>query len=313
MTRERDEDFSDIPELGSARDSLDNPSIPTLEKPAVTPPKKAAESSPQMVERRGDGRLMAWVLLLLMVVMGAGGYWGLEHLNRLQKELIMSNQRLAGLEGLINATDENANKSGAALQAQMKKYLQDGEKRIKHVDSELAKLWTVAYQRNKPKIAEVDQAIAEANKSIAALDKRAAELDKRAAALDEQAKALTSELQQARKALDKSLAELEGLTQQQGQDQQFAKSLESQLQLRDQANQELDALQDSQLVELEKQLKAMQSEPAIPVSVSSSLKEQQQAIAAINSFRKQVNSQLLRMGKQLDQLQKSQASATKAP
>ncbi|WP_421866172.1 hypothetical protein [Motiliproteus sp.] len=316
MTRE--DDFSDIPELGPADDSLDKPSIPTLDKTASSARHQASVDAPGATSGRGDSRLMSWLVLVLILVIGAGGYWGLEHFNRLQRELILANQRLTDLEGLINTTDQNASKSGAALQGQMKKFLFDGEKRIKHVDSELAKLWTVSYQRNKPKIAEVDQAVAELDKTLKALQATSVELEKSIKTLDssttelgKQSDALQQQGQQQAKLIDQSRTELQQelakLQQQRQQDQQMIRGLESQLQLRDQANQELDALQDTQLTSMEQQLAALQKNPQVPQSVADTLKDQQRAIAAINSFRKQVNSQLVRLGKQLDNLQRAPA------
>lgn len=323
MTRE--DDFSDIPELGPAGDALDKPAIPTLDKTAASPRQQATVEATATPSSRGESRMMSWLVLILMLVIGAGGYWGLGHFNRLQHELIQANLRLSELEGLINTTDQNASKSGAVLQGQMKKFLFEGEKRIKHVDSELAKLWTVSYQRNKPKIAEVDQAVAELDKTLKRLQASSADLEKsiemlntKAAELGKQSGSLQQTGQQQAKLIDDSRREMEqGLTQlaqlqqqlqaQRQQSQQVISGLESQLQLRDQANQELDALQDDQLSALEQQLAALKNTPKVPQSVTDTLKDQQRAIAAINSFRKQVNSQLVRLGKQVDNLQRASA------
>lgn len=302
----RDEEFNHIPELGPARDALDQTAIPTLNQAsgkATVQLSTGSATAPQP----SNGRFFNWLLLLLMLVMGGAGYWGAEHINQLQKQLIDSNQRLAALEGLISATDENANKSGAALQAQIKQFMLSGEKRLKHVDSELAKLWAVAYQRNKPKIAEIDQ-------TLATLDKQSEDLGKQSVELDAQ-------LKQAQVGLEKAGTELKKLAQQQASLQRILKDLESslqlrltdlgsRLQLRDQANQELDSIQDSQMLQLEKQLKTIRDNPAIPTALALSVKEHEQAIAAINSFRKQVNTELLRLGGQIELLQRSTAAAT---
>ena len=291
----RDEEFNHIPELGPARDALDQTAIPTLNQAsgkATVQLSTGSATAPQP----SNGRFFNWLLLLLMLVMGGAGYWGAEHINQLQKQLIDSNQRLAALEGLISATDENANKSGAALQAQIKQFMLSGEKRLKHVDSELAKLWAVAYQRNKPKIAEIDQ-------TLATLDKQSEDLGKQSVELDAQ-------LKQAQVGLEKAGTELKKLAQQQASLQRVLTDLESSLQLRDQANQELDSIQDSQMLQLEKQLKTIRDNPAIPTALALSVKEHEQAIAAINSFRKQVNTELLRLGGQIELLQRSTAAAT---
>lgn len=293
----RDEEFNDIPELGPARDALDNADIPTL-KPAVQKPPASPEPAGSVaspVTSKSGSRLLSWLMLLLMVVIGAGGYWGLLHFNQLQKELIQANLRIADLEGLINATDESANKSGAALQAQIQKFLQEEQQRAKHVNSELAKLWTVAYQRNKPKIAEIDKSVAELGKETDQLQKQQAQ---NIAGIDNAVSgfaAVSTDLV----ALDQSVQRTTN----------SLKGLESQMQLRDQANQELDSLQDIQFSAFEKKLAEIQRNPQVPQALAETVKEQQQAIEAINSFRKQANSEMLRLSRRIDQLQSAAKSA----
>lgn len=243
---------------------------------------------------------MPWLLLLLMLIMGAGGYWGLEHTKLLQQQLLESNRRLTSLEGLINATDEHANRSGAALQAQLKTFLIDGEKRLKHVDSELAKLWTVAYQRNKPKIAELDQALASLDKQSVELRKLTAGLGVELTQTQADLGKTTTDLQQfdlQKQALQAKLTGLEtalqaGLT-----------DLSGRLQLRDQANQELDLMQDTQLQRVERRLQTLEQDPQVPQALALTVKDHESAIAAINSFRQQVNSEFQRLGLQIELLQ----------
>jgi chromosome segregation ATPase len=294
----RDDEFSHIPELGPARDTLDQPVIPASLRraPETVAPASAA---PDKTSASGSG-LMPWLLLLLMLIMGAGGYWGMEQTNLLQKQLLESNRRLASLEGLIDATDESASRSGAALQAQIKASFVEGEKRLKHVDSELAKLWTVSYQRNKPKIAEMDQ-------TLASLDMRSVELKAQSAALAVQLKQAqdglgraTTDLQHSdlqQQALQAKLSGLEtalqaGLT-----------DLSGRLQLRDQTNQELDSMQDTQLQQVERRIKTLEQDPQVLEALTQMVKDHQRAIAAINSFRQQANSEFQRIGHQIELLQ----------
>lgn len=298
----RDDEFSHIPELGPARDVLDQSAIPTLKK-------TSGASVVQPATRTTGGGLMHWLLLLLMLIMGAAGYWGMEHINLLQIQLIESNGRISSLEGLINATDENANRSGAALQVQMKTFMLNGDKRLKHVDSELAKLWSVAYQRNKPKIAEIDE-------TVANLDKQSVELLAQSQAFDAQLKQVQSVLSktnaqlqqfdQRQNALHVQLGDLETALQARLAD------LGGRLQLRDQANQELDSMQDKQMQQIEQRLKKLQDHPAVPDALSLAVKDHEQAIAAINSFRKQANAEFLRLGSQIELLQRNASSVSPA-
>ncbi|MEH6651861.1 MAG: hypothetical protein V7707_17710 [Motiliproteus sp.] len=294
----RDEEFNDIPELGPARDALDTADIPTLkataEKQSASP--SASRLTASSAADKSASGLMPWLMLLLMVVIGAGGYWGLIHFNQLQKQLIQANLRIADLEGLINATDESANKSGAALQAQIKKFLQDEDKRAKHVNSELAKLWTVAYQRNKPKIAEIDKSVAELGKQTDELQKQQAQ---NIAGIDNAVSGFAS-VSTDMASFDQTLQLTTG----------NLKDLESQMRLSDQANQELDSLQDIQFSEFEKKLAEIQRNPQVPQALADTVKEQQQAIEAINSFRKQANSEMLRLASRIDQLQRAAKQAS---
>ncbi len=301
----RDDDFTHIPELGPARDVFDPSLIPTLQKASgvsgSTKEQPRAPLSESKQSRKGrEGQWLPWLLLLLMLIIGTGGYWGVGQIQLLQQQLMESNKRLTSLEGLISATDESANKSGAALQAQLKRFVLNDEKRLKHVDSELAKLWTVAYQLNKPKIAKMDQTLASLGKQSAALD---------------------AQLKQTQVALNKLVTDVQPLNALQTALQTRLGALETdlqlrltdlggRLQLRDQANQELDSIQDTQLQQLEQRLQALQSNARVPEALTRAVKDHEQAIAAINSFRKQVNSELQRLGSQVDLLQHSANSAT---
>jgi chromosome segregation ATPase len=63
------------------------------------------------------------------------------------------------LEALVVATDVSANKSGTVVQAQVKLLDDRSKERNKFVDSEIDKLWGVAYRTNKPAILENQKAL----------------------------------------------------------------------------------------------------------------------------------------------------------
>lgn len=291
----RDENFDDIPDLGPARDALDRDQVPTLKQAPPAAAKAKPQPRPEPRQRSSNG-LVYLLLLVLIAVMGGFGFWSYQQQLKLERELAGSNQSLAqaldrvtDLEGLINATDESASKSGAALQAQLKKLLQEDAKRTKHVDSEIAKLWTIAYQRNKPKLEELDKGLAGVTETAGRLEQETASLktqlgraDDRLAAGDQRLVALEADRKTSQTALSR---------------------LDEQMRTQDLANQEIDDLQEQRLKELEQQLALLKRNPQVPASLTQQLQEYGKSIESINAYRKQVNQELFRLRERVNQLQ----------
>lgn len=324
----RDEDFGEVPNLGPARDALDQPPIRGASR-AVTPSPLPSSSPAVTAARPHSGHGFIYLLLLLLVFSVAGfGYWSFERQLKLEGQLAMqvqqqqvSAQKIAALENLISATDENANKSGAALDAQLRKLLKDNQTRVEHVDSELAKLWTVAHQRNRPKLEELDKVVAVIKQQLQTADKQLAAADKQLAALSKEQKRAGQQLAEVNAALkqsDQVLTHtgdtLSKLNIVQAQMQEDTARLLEQLRIRDQANQELNALQDGQLKQLGRGLAELQQRPQLPATLADEVKEYGRAIDSINAFRKQINQELLRLRERVNALQLSApVAAPKAP
>ena len=124
-----------------------------------TPP--AAPAAP----KRSFGLLFFCLLTLSLVA--AGGWWMHNRVVDMEDMLTVSRgelgharKRIGELEALVVATDVNANKSGTVVQAQVKLIDDRAKERSKFVDSEIDKLWGVAYRTNKPAIAETQKAVA---------------------------------------------------------------------------------------------------------------------------------------------------------
>lgn len=241
----------------------------------------------------GGGSLLVTVILLLLVA--AGGYLGYnlmqqqEQLAGLQTELSQAQARVESLESLLEVTSDSAEQSGQTLQQR----LQDVDTRIKerftHFDSEIAKLWTIAYQRNKPQLeqqAELLKALqaqlADAETAVATLRKSAGKADDALAQLG----GLKTEQASLKKALQARLAAAE---KQLGTLEQGLK-LESEGRLKVQK-------------QLADQLSGLSGGGDEVAQLAQRIRQNEQAIKAIDGTRRQLNQDLLRIRQQLNNLQ----------
>lgn len=121
-------------------------------------------SSPQVVAKTSG---LIWSLVLVMSVsFVGGGYWAYNKLTDVdllmtvsRGELDHARKRIGELEALVVATDVNANKSGTVVQTQVKFIDDRAKERNRFVDTEIDKLWGVAYRTNRPAIEENQKAI----------------------------------------------------------------------------------------------------------------------------------------------------------
>ncbi len=306
----RQEEFNDIPDLGPASDELDRNDIPTL-KPlgeVTAKPSRAANN-------KSSNGLLYTLVLVLMVAVAGGGFWAFQQLQQLKAELAdsertlaMAQSRLADIESLVSATDDSVNKSGAALQAQLKLQIKEGQNRISLVDSEIAKLWAI-YQKYKPKMENIEQQQIVQGKQLTSqkteLKTVGQSLDTIGLSLDKQTKQVGlaqknfTKVDGQLKALDKSLQAVQTKSI-----AEFSKVAEE-VKLQDLANQEIDDLQAIQLDEMQAKLNALKSNPQVPAQLNKQLQDQQKALESINSYRRQINSELLKLRQRMGQLQSS--------
>jgi chromosome segregation ATPase len=95
----------------------------------------------------------------------SGGYWAYNKLTDVdllltvsRGELDHARKRIGELEALVVATDVNSNKSGTVVQTQVKLIDDRAKERNKFLDTEIDKLWGVAYRTNRPAIEENQKA-----------------------------------------------------------------------------------------------------------------------------------------------------------
>jgi hypothetical protein len=180
--------MSERREPGFNIDQLNDP-VPTLEPSAPTKTQskpKALRVSEAPVPARGNGLLVGLVVVSLAATAAIGflNYKMQQKLDQQSSLIEQMNLWLESTDANLAKTSTTASQSGETLQSRMEQVSQRLEDRIKHFDSEIAKLWTVSYQRNKPQLEEQGKL----------LDAQTSKLDKLAATVEVQSKELQKQI-----------------------------------------------------------------------------------------------------------------------
>lgn len=263
-----------------------------LESLVAAESRQPAPAEPGPSGKTGGGLLITAILLLLAA---GGGYLGYnlmqqqEQLAQVQSELGQARARIESLEALLEVTSDSAEQSGQTLQQRLQEMDGRMKERFTHFDSEVAKLWTVAYQRNKPQ-----------------LEQQAEQLKKLQAQVAEAETAMAAMGKEAGKGAD-ALAQLGVLKTEQGA---LKKALQARLSA---AEKQLDTLEQGLKLESEGRLK-VQKQLAdqlagvsggsdVTAQLAQRIRQNEQAIKAIDGTRRQLSQDLLRIRQQLNNLQ----------
>ena len=263
-------------------------------EPVARAPGRAAQQAAATPATTGRGGSLLITLILLLLVAGIGylGFAFTEQQGRfrqLELDLTQAQQRIEVLEEMLEVTSDTAAQSGQTLQQRLEDLTGRMAERVTHVDSEIAKLWTIAYQRNKPQL--------EAHaKQLAGLETGLAELDSGLKSVRQQAAQAGRALEEASEvkaavgtAQQKLEAQLKGLEQQLTTLAQGLKAeSEGRLKVQQELTQQLTSLQEGQGGSAE---------------LAQRIRQNEQAISAIDGTRRQVNQDLLRIRQQLNNLQ----------
>lgn len=261
-------------------------------RPAASVTPASSSSSPSPAGGKGGSLLITLILLLLVAGVGYLGYALTEQQERFQElrhDLTLAQQRVEVLEELLEVTSDSAAQSGQTLQQRLEDLSGKAEERFSHFDSEIAKLWTIAYQRNKPQLETH-------TKQLKALEGGQSELNsalqqiRRQAGQAEEALTQAQAAKTAAAAVQKKLeAHLKGLEQQLSTLEQGLKvETEGRLKVQESLTRELAALKGGQGSEAE---------------LAQRVRQNEQAINAIDGTRRQINQELLRIRQQLNNLQ----------
>ncbi len=337
------EHYKDLPELGPARDELDD--APGESASAVA---GQVERAPAAASHSSHKGLVFGIFMALGLAGGTAG-WGVMELEKLlarveHAQALQQNQQaalehalsqLAVLEGQITSADKNASQSGAVLQAQVQKLAAAEAERRQRVDAELSQL-AEAGEALEPRVDRLGQQVSEQQERLAvqekkvaalaqSLEKQAVELAQRrdqiAAAgrqVEQQAAALATESQKLGtvsadlRSLTGELGQLKNTLAQQGRAQSVTDTRARE------AGEGVDRLQ-RQVQTLVAELQAVQGDVAqaraVPAvsRLDKRLLDIEQAIDAFDGSRRQFNQELLQVKRRLNHLQLSLEQRSTAP
>jgi len=297
---QRDDDV-EIPSLTLDQDEVsDRRPSAAVPKGRPTPSPARPAHAPSVVHKK-TSLAGVYVLLFLILSASAGaGYWLWQQNMQLRNELYGAKSEIQNLDHQLLAADVSANKQGETL-----------EETLNNIQSEIRKLWGVAYDTNKKSIANNDASIQELQKKLSSMHDTMSTQSQRIAIQADTfndieagynklipAVALTDEIVKTISAKQESQAKQ--LQAQKGQNEAQSLSL-------DQVAQDLAALK-ARIAILEKQTTDTSSSDV--ANIQQTLAKHQDAINSSDAFRTQVNSEIIRLRKQINQLMLEQQLST---
>lgn len=312
---QRDDDV-EIPSLTLDQDEVSD------RRPSATVPKRTPSPSPARpthapmsasVQKKNNLIGIYLLMVILLLVSAGGGYWLWQQNAQLRNEIYGARSEIQNLDHQLIAADVSANKQGQTL-----------EETLKTHDSEIRKLWAVAYDRNRKTIADNGVEIEKLQKSLASIKDTLSTQSKRIAIqsaafndieagynkliptvsnIDEVVKLVATKQETV-------VAQQEAVILQQEVQAKQLQSAESQIALQagQSQTQALNArsiLKD--LASAQKKISALENESgsistADLANIQVTLTNHQDAINSSDEFRTQVNAEIIRLRKQINQL-----------
>lgn len=162
----RKDDDVEIPSLTLDQDEIsDRPSTANAaaqaKKRRLNPPPAKPTHSPQATSVRAKKQSLFGVYFLLLLIIagaGAGGYWLWLDNQKLRNELIGAQSQIQDLDHQLLAADVSSDKLGSTVEEVLKTH-----------DSEIRKLWGVAYDRNRGNISANTEALEKLDERLSQL------------------------------------------------------------------------------------------------------------------------------------------------
>lgn len=296
----RKDDDVEIPSLTLDQDEVSErrPSAATPKSQTTPTPARPAHA-PNVVHKKQSLAGIYFLLILLLIISAGAGYWLWQQNMQLRNELYGAKSEIQNLDHQLLAADVSANKQGETL-----------EETLNNHASEIRKLWGVAYDTNRKSIASNDAAIEDVQKKLSTMRETMSTQSKRIAVqaeafneveagfnklvpsvanIDQAVKSIAAKQDEQAKQLQ-SAEKL--ITSQRGQNEAQALSLE-------QISKSLATL-EKKVASVETQ--TMGSNSADMADVEQTLSRHQEAIESSDTFRVQVNAEIIRLRKQINQL-----------
>ncbi len=156
------------PELVNGAAAAPPQAAAAVEQPAMAPQPKvpvapAAAPVAAAAGGRGLGVFTGGLLVLVLAACGGLGYWLMELQLQFQTrsaELTEARYQIGELRELLQVAESSSLQSGRGLISEVGQLSTTAQSKYTHYDSEIAKLWTIAYQRNKPQLEAQQKALA---------------------------------------------------------------------------------------------------------------------------------------------------------
>ncbi len=291
----RDDENLNVPNLGPAEPvSGARPGAAVGAKPA-----------PQTEEpSRGGGIVQSLVIIILIVAVCALGYFGFDVYQAQLKDettFLKAQQQMEQLQALIKKAEEGAVQSGEKLQGDVSSLESSLREKDKKLDSEIAKLWVIAHQKNQPKIEQQSKDIAALKKSLSALEKDKTAQQKSIKSLQSTIKAQEKQL----KSVAAAKTEIDALQKAVKVEVSKLSKLIARVETETRANTEFMQEQQDEMIKTQRALtdRIIKLEGKSTAGLERRVKLNEQAVKAFDSTRSQLSQDLLFVKQKLNNLQ----------
>lgn len=282
------------------------------EKPGGKPKQKPAAARGEGSGARSRSRML-WPALLVLAVVAATGWWQQQQKLQAMEEQLeeadywarQSKLALARFEGELSETGETLQEREQTLSQTLEAHAE----RLDNADSEIRKLWGIAYDRNRKRLDSNEEAVAGLQERVSALGNALPALEKQVSAAVEQVNNNAGQLKDLANGSEQlagSVSELqERLTAVSDQLDAIETGVARQLQRfgREQKL-TLDGL-ESRIGVLKSQLEQLPSGSELQ-GLRAELAELQQVVESIDSARAQLTSRLVHLSRQVETLRAGQ-------
>jgi chromosome segregation ATPase len=140
--------LDDMPKIRLEKDDLDS-----FHRTRAQATNKSSKKANQPDESPSVSSSPSWfaILFLLLVIVGAAGYWSFEQFKVLQQ----AQSRITDLESRLSATGEDMDQSAAALQIKVSEL----SAKTEDLWGQMDKLWASAWRRNQSEIGALNKTV----------------------------------------------------------------------------------------------------------------------------------------------------------